>query len=144
LRLVQGRGRPDPRDASGAGSVVRRGLRAQARWRARVVRATRLHGARAGVGGRVGPMEQDFDLVVIGGGSGGLAGAFRAAQHGARVALLEPAELGGTCVNVGCVPKKAMWLAADLAHKLAIARQVGFELPDALPKLDWPAFVAFR
>ena len=89
-------------------------------------------------------MGSDFDLIVIGGGSGGLAGAFRAAQHGARVALLEPGDLGGTCVNVGCVPKKAMWLAADLSHKLAIARQLGFALPDAMPRLDWPAFIAFR
>ncbi len=86
----------------------------------------------------------DFDLVVVGGGSGGLAGAFRAARHGARVALLEPGELGGTCVNVGCVPKKAMWLAADLAHRLAIAKQLGFDLPDGPPALDWPAFIAFR
>ncbi|MGN6514178.1 MAG: FAD-dependent oxidoreductase, partial [Lysobacteraceae bacterium] len=54
--------------------------------------------------------DASFDLVVIGGGSGGLAGAFRAAAHGARVALLEPGALGGTCVNVGCVPTKAMWL----------------------------------
>jgi glutathione reductase (NADPH) len=46
----------------------------------------------------------DFDLIVVGGGSGGLAGAFRAATHGARVALLEPGALGGTCVDVGCVP----------------------------------------
>jgi len=86
----------------------------------------------------------DFDLVVLGGGSGGLAGAFRAAQHGARVALLEPNALGGTCVNVGCVPKKAMWLAADLAQKSALAAQLGFALPQGLPALDWPAFLAFR
>ena len=85
-----------------------------------------------------------FDLVVLGGGSGGLAGAFRAAAHGARVALLEPGPLGGTCVNVGCVPKKAMWLAAELAQKLALARELGFALPSPLPALDWPAFVAFR
>ncbi|HET6434897.1 MAG TPA: FAD-dependent oxidoreductase, partial [Xanthomonadaceae bacterium] len=86
---------------------------------------------------------RDFDLVVVGGGSGGLAGAFRAAAHGARVALLEPGALGGTCVNVGCVPKKAMWLAADLAHRLALAREVGFDLPPA-PALDWTAFIAGR
>ena len=86
----------------------------------------------------------DFDLVVLGGGSGGLAAAFRAAGHGARVAMLEPGELGGTCVNVGCVPKKAMWLAGDLAHKLALARQLGFDLPETQPALDWPAFIAFR
>jgi glutathione reductase (NADPH) len=85
-----------------------------------------------------------FDLVVLGGGSGGLAGAFRAAKHGARVALLEPGPLGGTCVNVGCVPKKAMWLAADLAQKMALARELGFALPSPLPALDWPAFIAFR
>jgi glutathione reductase (NADPH) len=85
-----------------------------------------------------------FDLVVVGGGSGGLAGAFRAAKHGARVALLEPGPLGGTCVNVGCVPKKAMWLAADLAQKMALARELGFALPTPLPALDWPAFIAFR
>jgi glutathione reductase (NADPH) len=85
-----------------------------------------------------------FDLVVLGGGSGGLAGAFRAAKHGARVALLEPGALGGTCVNVGCVPKKAMWLAADLAQKMALARELGFALPTPLPPLDWPAFIAFR
>jgi glutathione reductase (NADPH) len=85
-----------------------------------------------------------FDLVVLGGGSGGLAGAFRAAKHGARVALLEPGALGGTCVNVGCVPKKAMWLAADLAQKLALARELGFALPTPLPALDWHAFIAFR
>ncbi|MCJ0825198.1 glutathione-disulfide reductase [Luteimonas sp. 50] len=86
----------------------------------------------------------DFDLVVLGGGSGGLAAAFRAAEHGARVALLEPGALGGTCVNVGCVPKKAMWLAADLAQKLVLARQLGFTLADATPVLDWPAFIAHR
>ena len=86
----------------------------------------------------------DFDLVVLGGGSGGLAGVFRAAQHGARVALLEPGALGGTCVNVGCVPKKAMWLAAELAQKAALAAQLGFALPQGLPALDWAAFIAFR
>ncbi|MGJ4804140.1 glutathione-disulfide reductase [Luteimonas sp. SDU82] len=85
----------------------------------------------------------DFDLVVLGGGSGGLAGAFRAAAHGARVALLEPGELGGTCVNVGCVPKKAMWLAAELAGSVALASQLGFDVPDA-PKPDWPTLVASR
>lgn len=84
----------------------------------------------------------DFDLIVIGGGSGGLAAAFRAAQHGARVALLEPGLLGGTCVNVGCVPKKAMWLAADIAGKLAMASTLGFDTTPAT--LDWNIFVAHR
>jgi glutathione reductase (NADPH) len=85
----------------------------------------------------------DFDLIVIGGGSGGLAGAFRAAQHGARVALLEPGALGGTCVNVGCVPKKAMWLAAELTHRIELAGKLGFDI-GATPRLDWCEFVAHR
>ncbi len=84
----------------------------------------------------------DFDLIVIGGGSGGLAGAFRAASHGARVALLEPDALGGTCVNVGCVPKKAMWLAADLSQKISMAAQLGFSVP--APQLDWAQFITHR
>ena len=71
----------------------------------------------------------DYDLIVLGGGSGGLAAAFRAAQHGKKVAMLEPGELGGTCVNVGCVPKKAMWLAADLAGRIGLARAMGFDVP---------------
>ena len=61
---------------------------------------------------------RQFDLLVLGGGSGGLAAAQRAAEYGARVALFEPARLGGTCVNVGCVPKKVMWNAAELAAAL--------------------------
>ena len=48
--------------------------------------------------------KRQYDVVVMGGGSGGLAAAFRAAAHGATVAMLEPSALGGTCVNVGCVP----------------------------------------
>lgn len=84
-----------------------------------------------------------FDLIVLGGGSGGLAAAIRAAGHGARVALLEPGALGGTCVNAGCVPKKAMWLAADLAGKLVAARELGFALPEA-PALDWATLLAAR
>jgi len=50
---------------------------------------------------------EGFDFLVLGGGSGGLAAAKRAADLGARVALIEPAELGGTCVHRGCVPKKS-------------------------------------
>lgn len=83
-----------------------------------------------------------FDLIVVGGGSGGLAGAFRAARHGARVLLFEPNALGGTCVNVGCVPKKAMWLAADLAEHAVLAEAFGFGRA-ALPA-DWSALRARR
>jgi glutathione reductase (NADPH) len=85
----------------------------------------------------------DYDLIVLGGGSAGLAGAIRAAQHGKRVALLEPGELGGTCVNVGCVPKKAMWLAADLAERIGLANAMGFDV-EARPALSWKELVIHR
>lgn len=85
---------------------------------------------------------QDFDYIVIGAGSGGLASAFRAARYGARVALVEPGALGGTCVNLGCVPKKAMWYASELAHDMARACDYGFEI---LPgPLDWNHFIDRR
>jgi glutathione reductase (NADPH) len=70
----------------------------------------------------------DYDLIVIGGGSGGLAAAQRAALHGARALVFESGRLGGTCVNVGCVPKKVMWTAAQLAHALEDARDYGFDV----------------
>ena len=85
----------------------------------------------------------DYDLIVLGGGSAGLAGAIRAAQYGKRVALLEPGELGGTCVNVGCVPKKAMWLAADLHERIGLASAMGFDVPPR-PALSWKELVIHR
>ncbi|MBN8728613.1 MAG: glutathione-disulfide reductase [Xanthomonadales bacterium] len=87
-------------------------------------------------------MTNDFDLVVLGAGSGGIAGAVRAAEHGARVALVEPGPLGGTCVNHGCVPKKATWLAAELAGMQQQARAIGFALEPG--GLDWERFIARR
>lgn len=73
-------------------------------------------------------MAQHYDLIVIGGGSGGLSAAERAAGYGARCLLVEADRLGGTCVNVGCVPKKVMWYAANLAHSLDDAPGYGFRL----------------
>jgi glutathione reductase (NADPH) len=81
-------------------------------------------------------MAEEFDLVVIGGGSGGLAAAQRAAEYGAKVAIVESGRLGGTCVNVGCVPKKVMWNAADIADSLEDAADYGFRLGNAQPH-DW-------
>lgn len=49
---------------------------------------------------------QEYDYIVVGGGSGGIASANRAGEHGAKVLLIEGNKIGGTCVNVGCVPKK--------------------------------------
>ena len=71
-------------------------------------------------------MSGNVDLIVIGGGSGGLACAQRAAEYGARALVVEPRPLGGTCVNVGCVPKKVMWNAASIAHALEDAPEYGF------------------
>jgi glutathione reductase (NADPH) len=80
-------------------------------------------------------MDSMFDLAVIGGGSGGLAVAQRAAEHSARVALVEPAPLGGTCVNAGCVPKKIMWSAAHLHEAMHDAPGYGFA--PLQPEADW-------
>lgn len=77
----------------------------------------------------------DYDLIVIGGGSGGLACAQRAAEYGARVLLAESGRLGGTCVNVGCVPKKVMWNAAELAHGLEDGPGYGLSVEAA--RHDW-------
>jgi len=71
---------------------------------------------------------QAFDLISIGGGSGGLACAQRAAEYGAKAAVIESHRLGGTCVNVGCVPKKVMWNAASVALSLADAGDYGFDV----------------
>jgi glutathione reductase (NADPH) len=80
-------------------------------------------------------MSQHFDLIVIGGGSGGVATANRAASHGAKVALFEAGRMGGTCVNVGCVPKKIMWTAATLGH--AVEEAAGYGFAAALTGFDW-------
>jgi glutathione reductase (NADPH) len=80
-------------------------------------------------------MTHDFDLIVIGGGSGGLACAQRAASYGARTALIEMDRLGGTCVNLGCVPKKVMWYAAQLSEALHDAAGYGFDL--TIGRHDW-------
>ena len=76
-----------------------------------------------------------FDLITVGGGSGGLACSQRAAEYGAKVAVIEPKPLGGTCVNVGCVPKKVMWNAASLALGIGDAKDYGFDIATA--HSDW-------
>ncbi|BEP39785.1 glutathione-disulfide reductase [Variovorax sp. V15] len=85
----------------------------------------------------------DFDLFVIGGGSGGVRAARMAAQTGARVALAEAAELGGTCVNVGCIPKKLYSYAAGYAESFEEAAGYGWTLSEA-PQFDWARLKAQR
>ena len=70
----------------------------------------------------------NYDVLVIGGGSGGVAHARRAAEYGARVGVIEHGPLGGTCVNVGCVPKKVMWYTASHAHHYQHAADYGFDI----------------
>jgi glutathione reductase (NADPH) len=81
----------------------------------------------------------DYDYLVIGAGSGGISSAKRAASYGKKVAIIERAKYGGTCVNVGCVPKKTMFNAAHLAHAMEHdASHYCFGKPSV--KFDYPAF----
>ena len=84
----------------------------------------------------------DFDLLVIGGGSGGVRAARMAAQRGARVALVEAQAMGGTCVNVGCIPKKLYSYAAHFAESFEESHGFGWVGP--APVLDWAALKANR
>lgn len=87
-------------------------------------------------------MQKSYDLIVIGGGSGGIATARRAAEFHARVLLIEEKHLGGTCVNVGCVPKKVMWNAAHILENIKLSADYGFEKPNI--KLDFRSLVKKR
>jgi glutathione reductase (NADPH) len=84
----------------------------------------------------------DFDLFVIGAGSGGVRAARMAAQRGVRVAVAEAAALGGTCVNLGCIPKKLYSYAAGYAEAFEEARGFGWTVED--PVFDWDALKAGR
>jgi glutathione reductase (NADPH) len=87
-------------------------------------------------------MTEHFDYLAIGGGSGGIASANRAASYGKKCAIIEAKALGGTCVNVGCVPKKAMWFAGQIAEALTLAPDYGFNIQAS--SLDWGTLLASR
>ena len=89
------------------------------------------------------PASKHFDLIVIGAGSGGLGCGRRAAQYGKKVAMIENRVIGGTCVNVGCVPKKVMWNLANFIEEAHIMADAGVTGIDGL-KLDFPTFKAKR
>jgi len=91
-------------------------------------------------------MSKHYDLISIGAGSGGLSIAERAASYGAKTAVIEADELGGTCVNVGCVPKKVMWYGAGIAQGLKDAQDYGFniDLDGDAGKLNWEKLVMKR
>ncbi|WP_204102125.1 MULTISPECIES: glutathione-disulfide reductase [Spirulina sp. CCY15215] len=84
-------------------------------------------------------MSYDYDLFVIGGGSGGIATARRAAQYGAKVAVAENDRLGGTCVNRGCVPKKLMVYASHFPSQFAESRGYGWTVGDG--SFDWSKMI---
>ncbi|EDO18615.1 hypothetical protein Kpol_1048p46 [Vanderwaltozyma polyspora DSM 70294] len=89
-----------------------------------------------------------YEFIVIGGGSGGVGSARRASQYGAKTLLIEGKKLGGTCVNVGCIPKKLMWYASNLAKSITDAHD--YKLFENLPlnkenlTFNWREFVDKR
>ena len=84
-------------------------------------------------------MSYDFDLFVIGAGSGGIATARRAAQYGAKVGIVEDDRLGGTCVNRGCVPKKLMVYASHFPEAFEAASGYGWTVGES--KFDWNTMI---
>ena len=86
--------------------------------------------------------EYDYDLIALGAGSGGLSVVERAASYGQRCAVVERGKMGGTCVNVGCVPKKIMWFGANLAEMIEEAGAYGYDLTRS--GFDWSKLVAKR
>ena len=86
--------------------------------------------------------QYDFDLFVIGAGSGGVRAARIAAAHGARVAIAEEYRFGGTCVIRGCVPKKLLVYASRFADDFSDARGFGWTVGD--PDFDWPSLIAAK
>ena len=88
--------------------------------------------------------DREFDLFVIGAGSGGVRAARMAALSGARVAVAEVAALGGTCVNLGCIPKKLYSFAAHYAEGFEESHGFGWSTPAPPPALDWAALKANR
>lgn len=87
-------------------------------------------------------MTYDYDLFVIGAGPGGLAAAKQAAHYGARVAIAEANHLGGTCANMGCIPKKLMVYAADFGHLAEASKGYGWS--GEQPHFSWTKFVRAR
>ncbi len=86
---------------------------------------------------------REYDIIAIGGGSGGIATMNRAAMHGAKAAVIEGNLLGGTCVNVGCVPKKIMWYGAQVMDSInKYSSDYGFDMPKM--KMDYRIFRSNR
>jgi glutathione reductase (NADPH) len=85
-------------------------------------------------------MSFDYDLFTIGGGSGGVRASRVSASYGGRVAIAESGRFGGTCVNVGCIPKKLFAYAAHFREEFEIAAAFGWTTGE--PRFDWPTLLA--
>ncbi len=83
-------------------------------------------------------MSKHFDIVVLGAGPGGYVAALKAAQMGATVAIVEQGLIGGTCLNVGCIPSKALLASAELIHSIRGAATMGVKVSGEV-SFDWPA-----
>ena len=84
---------------------------------------------------------QEFEVLVIGGGPGGYVAAIRAAKNGAKTALVERKELGGTCLNIGCIPTKTLIAGVDVYHKARHAMEFGVKITGEVSP-DWDAMLA--
>lgn len=84
---------------------------------------------------------QEFDVLVIGGGPGGYVAAIRAAKNGAKTALVERKEFGGTCLNIGCIPTKTLIAGVDVYHKARHAMEFGVKISGEVSP-DWEAMLA--
>src|SRR6185503_17759138 len=82
----------------------------------------------------------DFDLITLGAGSGGVRASRLAASLGAKVAVFEERYLGGTCVNVGCIPKKLLVYGAHFSEDFVDAKNYGWTVPE--PSFDWRTLIA--
>ncbi len=83
-------------------------------------------------------MPETFDMAVLGSGPGGYIAALKAASLGASVAIVEAHKLGGTCLNYGCIPSKALLASAELLHEISRAREYGLKVQGSV-EFDWPA-----
>lgn len=121
--------RPDVDQAQLVNAVQQAGYRASLRQRAAVVPEPPP----------APDQDRDFDLAVIGTGGGGMAAAIKAAELGRRAVIIEAGVLGGTCVNIGCVPSKALIRAAEAYHRAGHHAFAGVHTQAA--GLDWPALI---
>jgi dihydrolipoamide dehydrogenase len=87
-------------------------------------------------------MTERYDLAVLGGGPGGYVAALRAAQLGSRAVVIEKERVGGTCLNVGCIPTKALTTSTELLLKARRAHEFGLVIPTAAP--DLPALMEYK